>query len=342
MLKGSHYADRTKMTYTDTSVPPKEGDTCKGTLVGKNRQTYIWKRCEACGNGRWVIKLGSSGNYNRYCFPCSTTRRTYSLEFIESHRQTCIIRNTTQPNPMKGKKLPPRNAEHSANISKALLGVPRPERRTIRGVGCLGTIEAPVIGDIRYRDELNENIIGINQSFRFIYVQCPICKKTRWSDFKTHRDSAKLGTNDKCKGCCKKENSGAWRGGTRITHGYRGIRIYEGDTYFPMANNRAKDGSAYILEHRLVMAKHLGRLLENWEVVHHRNHIKSDNRIENLELMQVTVHMGLTQLEEHLHVLENKVKKLEQGERESTLLIRFLLWRLKEFAIEKVEGGDAL
>lgn len=72
---------------------------------------------------------------------------------------------------------------------------------------------------------------------------------------------------------CKNPN---WKGGRlRKTNGY--IIVLQTDHPFC-----SKDG--YVLEHRLIMEKHLGRILLPSEIVHHINGISDDNRIENLML----------------------------------------------------------
>jgi hypothetical protein len=61
--------------------------------------------------------------------------------------------------------------------------------------------------------------------------------------------------------------------------------------YYPEHPNASKSG--YVLEHKLVMGKHIGRCLKKDEVVHHINGNKADNRIENLALMTFKEHAAL-------------------------------------------------
>lgn len=48
--------------------------------------------------------------------------------------------------------------------------------------------------------------------------------------------------------------------------------------------------NGWALEHRVIMADHLGRALADSEHVHHRNGNKADNTIENLELVNCHIH----------------------------------------------------
>ena len=65
-------------------------------------------------------------------------------------------------------------------------------------------------------------------------------------------------------------------------------------------------------EQRLVMAEHLGRPLETWELIHHINHNRADNRIENLELIDRPLkHQAETMMVITLNRLKKQIKRLE-------------------------------
>lgn len=71
-----------------------------------------------------------------------------------------------------------------------------------------------------------------------------------------------------------------WKGGKALAEGYILISM---SSNHPFASTMRRS-NGYCLEHRLVMAEHLGRALTRRETVHHINDKKTDNRIENLQL----------------------------------------------------------
>jgi len=102
--------------------------------------------------------------------------------------------------------------------------------------------------------------------------------------------------------------------------GYITIWLAPTDFFYPMA-----DGRKRVLEHRLVMARHMKRCLLPWEVVHHVNGIRNDNRIENLQLLagrkhhlvDTNIKREVERLNKAIRVLQARVTILEG---ENTLL----------------------
>lgn len=86
----------------------------------------------------------------------------------------------------------------------------------------------------------------------------------------------------------KGKRSCSWKGG-KIKDAFGYVLIWMPSH----PNAKIGRGKGYVYEHRLVMSHHLGRPLDKLEFVHHRNGIKDDNRIENLELLTKKVHRGV-------------------------------------------------
>lgn len=106
-----------------------------------------------------------------------------------------------------------------------------------------------------------------------------------------------------------------WQGGRYLsTHGY--IKSYT-------AEAKSSHGRREY-EHRVIMEKYLGRTLNYNEIVHHLNHDKTDNRLENLQLVTRSEHILMHNA---CQSPEAKLKKeLKQRQRNLNLtMARFIL-----------------
>lgn len=131
-------------------------------------------------------------------------------------------------------------------------------------------------------------------------VACPSCGKERVVEARKGIPRAKL-----CNSCSKRGPRNP-DGKSDNGSGYWIIFLHPNDFFYPMTTTKGR-----ILEHRLVMAKHLGRCLHRWEIIHHRNGDKRDNRIENLQLVTDDRHRQITLLENRIKLLEGRITLLE-------------------------------
>lgn len=184
----------------------------------------------------------------------------------------------------------------------------------------------PQVGDIKFGREIGRT----ERRRRFIWVACPECKQERWVVFIVNTGKP---INERCSRCSGMEQAlkfkrylqhglgeanPHWRKGRIVrSDGYIGVYVPPNDFFYPMAS---KD--KYVLEHRLIMAKHLGRCLLSWETVHHKGtkypsgsmENRADNRIENLELLpNPNKHDALTRMASYIKKLERELAILKRN-----------------------------
>ena len=186
----------------------------------------------------------------------------------------------------------------SAGAIKKVEGLNPYQKLLLAVFGTKTKPELPKLGDrAQARD------IGRKENARYIWTACPRCHKERWVLIYNLKYSK---YNGLCINCWIHRNrlNGSW---IRRSHGCIKLKLQPDDFFYPMA-----DKEGYVLEHRLVMAKHLGRCLHSWEVVRHQNDVrKDDNRIEVLELMTDERNIQIMVMERRIKRLEERIILLE-------------------------------
>lgn len=157
----------------------------------------------------------------------------------------------------------------------------------------------PQIGEIQKGKD-----IGKTPKYgKYIWLACVSCGTERWVELRYNRPR-----RARCHPCANKirphargDRHPCWTGGRHKTkEGYIEILLQPDDFFYPMV-----DARGYVREHRLVIAKQLGRCLHRWEVVHHFNGVKDDNRPNNLRYELVGKHQQIT-------ILEKENKRLRE------------------------------
>ncbi len=182
------------------------------------------------------------------------------------------------------------------------------------------------LGDIKRGEELGYK--SSNGGQKYIWCSCENCGQERWVVLIKGKPHSKS-----CKHCapklstCYGEKTSNWKGGRHTNRdGYILIMLRPDDFFYPMGSKRWH----YVMEHRLVMAEHLGRCLLPWEIVHHKNGVRDDNTTENLELSSKGSH-SLAHSKGYKDgyakgLIDGRDKQMQELRQE----IRLLRWQISE------------
>jgi len=162
----------------------------------------------------------------------------------------------------------------------------------------------PELGEVRRGREIEKS-----PGRAYIWHACIDCGKERWTVLKMGEPESL-----RCMGCNIQRNKGVnhtcWHGGrfTVKRTGYIKIKLFPDDFFYPMT-----DTNGYVFEHRLVVAKALGRCLHRWELIHHKKSYARDNNQypQTLQLVQEMQHNQITIMENHIKNQDKLIKKLQ-------------------------------
>jgi hypothetical protein len=155
---------------------------------------------------------------------------------------------------------------------------------------------------------------GRTITIKYFIVKCPNCGKIREVDsggmtIRKTELCRTCSTNDRDRYRDGAKNALYKRGFTIDRQGYKVKTLPETHPYRTMCGKN----NTRVYEHRLVMAEHLGRLLEPTEVVHHINGDKRDNRAENLELLSgIKAHLPSMAQQRYIQELKEEITQLKK------------------------------
>ncbi len=121
-------------------------------------------------------------------------------------------------------------------------------------------------------------------------LTCPSCKEKRHNRYDPYKYPDRIVKCGRCSSLGNKRGCRTIHKPRKRQDGYLEVWISKDDFFFPMSAKSPSGNYGTIKEHRLVMAKHLGRCLQSWEIVHHKGiryagiENKQDNLVDNLEL----------------------------------------------------------
>ena len=274
--------------FWDGKIPPNLYDIAHGFSIGvKSNSVHIWYPCPICTEPRWITLRDSE--HNPQCIKCRWSRPDgYEVRDASElgYAGTGIFYKDRCPD--CGKEIWRRKAylghccSKCGNAKKSL-------KKLIPGYEAKRAWE-----------------VGLKGRYMVFLDKCPTCGKELW------RGKKELGSY--CLNCALKgipklkgERNPRWKGGRFKTKtGYISVRIYPDNPYYGMAQKGGR-----ILEHRLVLAQKLGRLLKPWEIPNHKNTVRDDNHPDNLELTNRKGNNIYTRLTVRIKELEGRVTLLE-------------------------------